>query len=792
MVRAAHHAGERTLAEAECPQHFGTVGLVELYRFGFELHAHAEHFDFAGAFRTGWCNFVAHSFFERGDAVEFVFTHVDDGEHAAVGEEEVGRKCLANVGTQPGAIQGETFTERGVGGFECGCFLRNVLIELGNFLRTTKSSLDGFKVGESKFQFDDAQVFEWIGRTGNVVVFEGAQHEHNGVDLTDVGEELVAEAFALARAFDQAADVDDLNRGMNHVLRLGHHGQLIEARVGHLGDADVRVFRGERIGGREGTPTREGVVKRGLARIGEADEAEAFHGLPRVLVVGPKPLKTVGFRSGSGQANCYYGGSGNSPPNHHATQQSTEPPMSTFDLDLSKYQLGWSDSVEYAFAPEKGLNDGVVEQISWWKGEPDWMRKLRLRSLQTFERKPMAKWFADNMPDIDFQDIYYYLRPATEQVDEWDDLPEQMKATYEKLGIPEAERKYLAGVTAQYESEVVFHRNREDLEAQGILFCDMDTALREYPDLVKQYFGTVIPPGDNKFAALNTSVWSGGSFIYVPPGVECEMPLQAYFRINSENAGQFERTLIIADEGSKVHYIEGCSAPVYTSDSLHSAVVEIVVKPSARVTYTTIQNWSPNVYNLVTKRARVEAEGHMEWIDGNIGSKLTMKYPAVYLVGPKATGEVLSVAYAGAGQHQDAGAKMVHAAPETSSKIVSKSISKDGGITTYRGLVRVDEGAYGCKSHVQCDALILDETSESRTLPYMEVGERDAQIGHEATVSKIADEQLFYLQSRGLSQEQAMSMVVNGFIEPVTRTLPMEYAVEWSRLIELQMEGSVG
>ena len=343
-----------------------------------------------------------------------------------------------------------------------------------------------------------------------------------------------------------------------------------------------------------------------------------------------------------------------------------------------------------------------------------------------------------------------------------------------------------------HNSEVVYHRNREELAKQGILFCDMDTALREYPDLVKRYFGTIIPPGDNKFAALNTSVWSGGSFIYVPPGVECEMPLQAYFRINAENAGQFERTLIIADEGSQVHYIEGCSAPVYTSDSLHSAVVEIVVKPSARVTYTTIQNWSPNVYNLVTKRARVEAEGHMEWIDGNIGSKLTMKYPSVYLVGPKATGEVLSVAYAGAGQHQDAGAKMIHAAPETTSKIVSKSISKDGGITTYRGLVRVDEGATGCKSHVQCDALILDEDSESRTLPYMEVGERDAQIGHEATVSKVADEQLFYLMSRGLSQEQAMGMVVNGFIEPIVRTLPMEYAVEWSRLIELQMEGSVG
>jgi Fe-S cluster assembly protein SufB len=466
--------------------------------------------------------------------------------------------------------------------------------------------------------------------------------------------------------------------------------------------------------------------------------------------------------------------------------------MTTFDLDLSKYDLGWSDEVEYAFTPEKGISPGVVDQISWWKGEPRWMTQFRQRSLKLFERKPMAEWFAVNMPDIDFQDIYYYLRPKGGQVDEWDQLPEEMMRTYEKLGIPEAERQYLAGVTAQYESEVVYHKNREDLEQQGILFSDMDTALREYPDLVKQYFGTVIPPGDNKFAALNSAVWSGGSFIYVPPGVTCEMPLQAYFRINAENAGQFERTLIIADEGSQVHYIEGCSAPVYTSDSLHSAVVEIIVKPRARVTYTTIQNWSPNVYNLVTKRARVEAYGHMEWIDGNIGSKLTMKYPSVYLVGEGATGEVLSVAYAGKGQHQDAGAKMVHAAPNTTSKIVSKSISKDGGITTYRGLVRVDEGAHGCKSHVQCDALILDEDSTSKTLPYMEVGERDAQIGHEATVSKIADEQLFYLMSRGLSEEQAMGMIVNGFIEPITRTLPMEYAVEWSRLIELQMEGSVG
>ncbi len=835
--------------------------------------------------------------------------------------------------------------------------------------------------------------------------------------------------------------------------------------------------------------------------------------------------------------------------------------MSISDLDLSKYSLGWNDGDEFVMRPEKGINVGVVENISRIKNEPDWMRQFRLKAHRQFERKPMAPWFAKNMPDLDFQDIYYYIKPMSEGVvDEWDSLPDRIKQTYEKLGIPEAERKYLAGVTSQYDclrgstlvwtsngmkpikavepgdevfaldeaskkivvsrvvgggyagdkeifeisagsrtigasgnhpflvlrderkpgrqraryaarwvradelsvgdfvavptdlpnfgldvgvsvdecwltglylgdgyikhsggydsvefaidaedngliqeiirvardvfgleysvapdnqrlrarktrsfaahleqrgfggksltkrvpdwvfglpteqrlaflagfidadgnvrahktaknavitsgneslladlrelaqlcgigvsrvttfvskhphdaersitgfrlhlsgqfdrlplrsphkaarlnarryahsnrtakgtdfrvhtsdmlgyvqieniervgveatydievegqhnfvaegfvvhnSEVVYHKNRDDLAAQGILFCDMDTALREYPELVQKYFGTIIPPGDNKFAALNTSVWSGGSFIYVPPGVECEMPLQAYFRINSENAGQFERTLIIADEGSKVHYIEGCSAPVYTTDSLHSAVVEIVVKPSAHVTYTTIQNWSPNVYNLVTKRARVEAEGHMSWIDGNIGSRLTMKYPAVYLVGPKASGEVLSVAYAGEGQHQDAGAKMVHAAPETTSKIVSKSISKDGGITTYRGLVRVEEGATGCKSHVQCDALILDDQSISKTLPYMEVGEQDAQIGHEATVSKVADEQLFYLMSRGLTQEQAMGLVVNGFIEPVTRTLPMEYAVEWSRLIELQMEGSVG
>ena len=461
------------------------------------------------------------------------------------------------------------------------------------------------------------------------------------------------------------------------------------------------------------------------------------------------------------------------------------------DLDLSKYSLGWSDEEDYVFKPKRGLDEAIVREMSWMKGEPQWMLDFRLKSLRAFERRPMPNWGGD-MSEIYFDDIYYYIKPTDSQVDEWDDLPEAIKSTYEKLGIPEAERKYLAGVTAQFESEVVFHRNREDLERQGVIFCDMDTALREHPEIVKQYFGTVIPRNDNKFSALNSSVWSGGSFIYVPPGVEVDMPLQAYFRINAENMGQFERTLIIADKGSKVHYIEGCSAPVYSSDSLHSAVVEIVVKEAARVTYTTIQNWSSNVFNLVTKRARVEAEGHMEWIDGNIGSRLTMKYPSVVMVGPKASGEVLSVAYAGAGQHQDTGSKMIHAAPETTSKIVSKSISKDGGKTSYRGLVKVDDGLTGCRSHVQCDALILDDHSISDTYPYMEVGSRDAVIGHEATVSRVADEQLFYLMSRGLTEEQAMSMVVNGFIEPVTRTLPMEYAIEWSRLIELQMEGSVG
>ncbi|MER3396631.1 MAG: Fe-S cluster assembly protein SufB [Acidimicrobiia bacterium] len=465
--------------------------------------------------------------------------------------------------------------------------------------------------------------------------------------------------------------------------------------------------------------------------------------------------------------------------------------MATAEVDIGAYKLGWRDPEVYEFKPEKGLSEEIVRRISEMKGEPEWMRRFRLRALKLFWNKPMPRWGGD-LSEIDFDDIYYYIKPKGVGAHSWDEVPEEIRKTYDRLGIPEAERKYLAGVTAQYESEVVYHRNIEELERQGVIFCDMDTALKEYPDLVKQYFGRVIPPNDNKFAALNSAVWSGGSFIYCPEGVSVEMPLQAYFRINAENMGQFERTLIIAEPGSYVHYIEGCSAPIYSTDSLHAAVVEIIVKPGARVRYTTIQNWSNNVYNLVTKRAAAYQEATMEWIDGNLGSKLTMKYPSVYMLGPKARGEVLSIAFAGKGQHQDAGAKMVHAAPETSSQIVSKSISKDGGRAGYRGLVRVEKGAHKVKSNVRCDALILDEKSRSDTYPYIEFREKDAQIGHEATVSKVGEDQLFYLMNRGLPENEAMSMIVNGFIEPVAKTLPMEYAVELSRLIELQMEGSVG
>jgi len=459
---------------------------------------------------------------------------------------------------------------------------------------------------------------------------------------------------------------------------------------------------------------------------------------------------------------------------------------------IGNYEYGWSDKDVAGDTAKRGLNEDVVRDISSKKSEPQWMLDLRLKGLALFDKKPMPTWGSD-LTGIFFDTIKYFVRSTEKQATSWEDLPEDIKNTYDRLGIPDAEKNRLvAGVAAQYESEVVYHSIREDLEKLGVIFVDTDSGLREHEELFKEYFGTVIPVGDNKFAALNTSVWSGGSFIYVPKGVHVDIPLQAYFRINTENMGQFERTLIIADEGSYVHYVEGCTAPIYSSDSLHSAVVEIIVKKNARVRYTTIQNWSNNVYNLVTKRATCAEGATMEWIDGNIGSKVTMKYPAVFLMGEHAKGETLSIAFAGEGQHQDAGSKMVHAAPETSSTIVSKSISKDGGITTYRGLVHVDEGATGAKSFVRCDALLLDDESVSETKPYMEVGERDASIGHEATVSKVGDDQLFYLMSRGLSESQAMGMIVNGFIEPVTRTLPMEYAVEWSRLIELQMEGSIG
>src|ERR671930_2016647 len=462
--------------------------------------------------------------------------------------------------------------------------------------------------------------------------------------------------------------------------------------------------------------------------------------------------------------------------------------------DLKKeYKYGFHDPDLYNFKSQRGLNRAIVEQISEYKREPDWMRQFRLRALEIFERKPMPTWPAANLSEIDFQNIFYYVRPSEKNAEKsWDDVPSYIKDTFDKLGIPEAERKFLAGVSAQYESEVVYHSIREDLEKQGVIFLDMDSGLREYPDLVKEYFGTVIPPADNKFAALNSSVWSGGSFIYVPKNTHVEIPLQAYFRINAENMGQFERTLIIADEGSYVHYIEGCTAPTYSSDSLHSAVVELIAKPGAHIRYTTIQNWSNNVYNLVTKRAVAYEGATVEWVDGNLGSKVTMKYPAVYLLGPRARAEILSVAFAGNGQLQDAGGKVIHVAPETTSTITSKSISKDGGRAAYRGLLKVAKGAERSKAFVRCDALLLDEQSRSDTYPSIEIDEEQADIGHEATVSKVSDEQLFYLMSRGLSETEAKTMIVNGFFEAFTKELPMEYAVELNRLIALQMVGSIG
>lgn len=461
------------------------------------------------------------------------------------------------------------------------------------------------------------------------------------------------------------------------------------------------------------------------------------------------------------------------------------------EIGISDYKYGFHDDVAPVFKSRKGLNKEIIHQISDMKDEPDWMLEFRLEAYEIFKAKPDVKW-GGYLASLDFDDIYYYVKASERTERNWEDVPEDIKNTFDRLGIPEAERKFLAGVGAQYDSEVVYHSAREEFEKIGVLFLDTDTALKEHPEIFREYFGTVIPSLDNKFAALNSAVWSGGSFIYVPPGVKVDYPLQAYFRINTENMGQFERTLIIVDEGAEIHYVEGCTAPTYSSESLHSAVVEIICKPHSRVRYTTIQNWSGNVYNLVTKRAMAYEDATMEWVDGNLGSKLTMKYPSVYMVEEGAHGEILSIAFSGANQHQDAGGKVVHLAPNTTSRIISKSISKNGGRSSYRGLLKVAENATGCKSHVVCDALMLDSDSRSDTYPVIEVDAADVTVEHEARVSKIGEEQLFYLMSRGLSEEEASAMIVNGFIEPLVKELPMEYAVEMNRLIQLQMEGSIG
>ena len=453
----------------------------------------------------------------------------------------------------------------------------------------------------------------------------------------------------------------------------------------------------------------------------------------------------------------------------------------------------YDDDVKYSFISEKGISADVVRQISQMKNEPEWMTEIRLQAYEHFINRPTPQWGGSGMlDDINYDDIYYYVRATDKSERDWDDVPEEIKDTFNKLGIPEAEQKFLQGVSAQYDSESVYHNIHKDLESKGVIFLDMDSALREYPDLVREYFGTIIPLNDNKFAALNTAVWSGGSFIYVPPGVHVQMPLQAYFRINTKNMGQFERTLIIVDEGSYVHYVEGCTAPTYSSDSLHSAVVEIIVRDGGRCRYTTIQNWSNNVYNLVTKRAVAHKNATMEWVDANLGSKLTMKYPAVILAGEGAHGEVLSIAFAGKGQHQDAGAKITHLAPNTTSQIISKSISKDGGRASYRGLLKVAPDAENVKSNVACDALLLDDKSRSDTYPYIEIENEHVVMGHEASVSKISEEQLFYLMSRGITEDDANAMIVNGFLEPLVKELPMEYALEMNRLIQIQLEGSIG
>ncbi len=457
-----------------------------------------------------------------------------------------------------------------------------------------------------------------------------------------------------------------------------------------------------------------------------------------------------------------------------------------------EYEYGWKTEGEYAYVARKGLDHDIIDQISDHKGEPDWMREFRHKSLDIFFAKPMPNWGPD-LSEIDFDDIYYYIKPTDEEsVDDWDDVPSYIRETFDRLGVPEAERKFLAGLGAQFESEMVYHSLRQEWEKLGVIFVSIEDGLRDYPELFREYFATLAPPTDNKFAALNSAVWSGGSFIYVPAGVKLDIPLQGYFRINAEAMGQFERTLIIVEEGASVHYIEGCTAPIYTKNSLHTGVIEIIVKKNARMRYTTVQNWSNNVYNLVTQRAVAYEGATMEWVDSNLGSRITMKYPAVIMLGERAHGEVLSMAFAGKGQVQDAGGKVIHAAPNTSSKIVSKSISKDGGRSSYRGLLKVTPGAHGAKSQVVCDALLLDSDSRSDTYPYIEIAEDDVEVGHEASVSKINEEQLFYLMSRGISEEEATGMIVGGFIEPLVKELPMEYAVELNRLIQLQMEGSIG
>jgi Fe-S cluster assembly protein SufB len=459
--------------------------------------------------------------------------------------------------------------------------------------------------------------------------------------------------------------------------------------------------------------------------------------------------------------------------------------------DIGQYKYGFHDPENYFFKSQRGLSREVVENISRMKGEPQWMLDFRLKALEHYQKRLMPTWGAD-ISGLDLDNIFYYVKPTEGQGKSWDDVPDTIKNTFDKLGIPDAERRFLAGVGAQYESEMVYHSILEHLEKQGVIFLSIEDGLRQHPDLFREYFSTVIPIEDNKFAALNSAVWSGGSFVYVPKGVKVDLPLQAYFRLNTANVGQFERSLIIVDEGAQVHYVEGCTAPQYTTDSFHSGVIEIIVKRGARMRYTTIQNWSTNVYNLVTQRAKVYSNGTMEWVDANLGSKVTMKYPSCYLMEPGAHGEMLSMAFAGPGQHQDAGSKMVHFAPNTSSKVTSKSISKGGGRASYRGLLKVYKGAHGVRSNVVCDALLLDPKSRTDTYPIIEIDEDDISIGHEASVSKVGEEQLFYLMSRGLSAEEATTMVVSGFIEPLVKELPMEYAVEMNRLIELQMEGSIG